>query len=69
MSPPQVSVAVALAVFACVFLSVMLIVLNKCGRHSKFGINRKSLTRGLKPAAWLHASPSPCTSRPCVHGE
>uniref|UniRef100_A0A8C3IU79 Tyrosine-protein kinase receptor n=1 Tax=Chrysemys picta bellii TaxID=8478 RepID=A0A8C3IU79_CHRPI len=37
-----VSVAVALAVFACLFLSIMLIVLNKCGRHSKFGINRKS---------------------------
>uniref|UniRef100_A0A452GZ41 Tyrosine-protein kinase receptor n=1 Tax=Gopherus agassizii TaxID=38772 RepID=A0A452GZ41_9SAUR len=38
-SPPslQVSVAVALAVFACLFLSIMLIVLNKCGRHSKFG--------------------------------
>ncbi|KAF1460610.1 hypothetical protein FQV24_0000110, partial [Spheniscus mendiculus] len=36
----QVSVAVALAVFACLFLSVMLIVLNKCGRRSKFGINR-----------------------------
>ncbi|XP_014816739.1 PREDICTED: high affinity nerve growth factor receptor, partial [Calidris pugnax] len=34
-----VSVAVALAVFACFFLSVMLIVLNKCGRRSKFGIN------------------------------
>ncbi|XP_053906757.1 high affinity nerve growth factor receptor isoform X2 [Cuculus canorus] len=35
-----VSVAVALAIFACLFLSVMLIVLNKCGRRSKFGINR-----------------------------
>lgn len=35
--------AVALAVFACLFLSVMLIVLNKCGRRSKFGINRESL--------------------------
>ncbi|NXP07332.1 NTRK1 factor, partial [Thinocorus orbignyianus] len=34
----QVSVAVALAVFACLFLSVMLILLNKCGRRSKFGI-------------------------------
>ncbi|KFM01111.1 hypothetical protein AS27_09186, partial [Aptenodytes forsteri] len=38
-----VSVAVALAVFACLFLSVMLIVLNKCGRRSKFGINPMSL--------------------------
>uniref|UniRef100_A0A8B9DV15 receptor protein-tyrosine kinase n=1 Tax=Anser cygnoides TaxID=8845 RepID=A0A8B9DV15_ANSCY len=37
-----VSVAVALAVFACLFLSVMLLVLNKCGRRSKFGINRES---------------------------
>ncbi|NWH76505.1 NTRK1 factor, partial [Piaya cayana] len=37
-----VSVAVALAVFACLFLSVMLIVLNKCGRRSKFGINRSA---------------------------
>uniref|UniRef100_A0A8C0IXS8 Tyrosine-protein kinase receptor n=1 Tax=Chelonoidis abingdonii TaxID=106734 RepID=A0A8C0IXS8_CHEAB len=39
----QVSVAVALAVFACLFLSIMLIVLNKCGRHSKFGINRAAV--------------------------
>uniref|UniRef100_A0A8C3RYW4 Tyrosine-protein kinase receptor n=1 Tax=Chelydra serpentina TaxID=8475 RepID=A0A8C3RYW4_CHESE len=45
VSPPsrQVSVAVALAVFACLFLSIMLIVLNKCGRHSKFGINRAAV--------------------------
>ncbi|NXI61170.1 NTRK1 factor, partial [Anseranas semipalmata] len=38
-----VSVAVVLAVFACLFLSVMLIVLNKCGRRSKFGINRSAV--------------------------
>ncbi|XP_061875964.1 high affinity nerve growth factor receptor [Colius striatus] len=38
-----VSVAVALAVFACLFLSIMLIVLNKCGRQSKFGINRSAV--------------------------
>ncbi|NXW25547.1 NTRK1 factor, partial [Circaetus pectoralis] len=38
-----VSVAVALAVFACLFLSVMLIVLNKCGHRSKFGINRSAV--------------------------
>ncbi|XP_053575897.1 high affinity nerve growth factor receptor [Bombina bombina] len=38
-----VSVAVGLAVFACIFLLVMLIVLNKCGRHSKFGINRAAV--------------------------
>lgn len=34
--------AVALAVFASLFLSVMLIALNKCGHRSKFGINRES---------------------------
>ncbi|NXF70566.1 NTRK1 factor, partial [Sclerurus mexicanus] len=38
-----VSVAVALAVFACLSLSVMLILLNKCGRRSKFGINRSAV--------------------------
>ncbi|KAM6234365.1 high affinity nerve growth factor receptor, partial [Porphyrio hochstetteri] len=38
-----VSVAVALAVFASLFLSVMLVVLNKCGRRSKFGINRSAV--------------------------
>ncbi|NWV61673.1 NTRK1 factor, partial [Malurus elegans] len=35
-----VSVAVALAVSACLSLSVILLLLNKCGRRSKFGINR-----------------------------
>ncbi|XP_044127363.1 high affinity nerve growth factor receptor [Bufo gargarizans] len=38
-----ISVAVGLAVFACLFLLIMLIVLNKCGRHSKFGINRAAV--------------------------
>ncbi|NXW57561.1 NTRK1 factor, partial [Eurystomus gularis] len=38
-----VSVAVALAVFASLFLSVMFIVLNKCGHRSKFGINRSAV--------------------------
>nr|XP_033779019.1 high affinity nerve growth factor receptor isoform X2 [Geotrypetes seraphini] len=38
-----VSVAVGLAVFACVFLSAMLLMLNKCRRHSKFGINRAAV--------------------------
>ncbi|XP_061333834.1 high affinity nerve growth factor receptor [Pezoporus flaviventris] len=38
-----VSVAVALAVFASLFLSLMLIALNKCGRRSKFGINRSAV--------------------------
>ncbi|KAM9294552.1 high affinity nerve growth factor receptor [Gastrophryne carolinensis] len=38
-----VSVAVGLAVFACLFLLLMLIALNKCGRRSKFGINRAAV--------------------------
>ncbi|XP_053134998.1 high affinity nerve growth factor receptor [Hemicordylus capensis] len=38
-----ITVAVVLAVCACIFLSVMLIVLNKCGQHSKFGINRSAV--------------------------
>ncbi|KAM4690060.1 high affinity nerve growth factor receptor [Rhinophrynus dorsalis] len=38
-----VSVAVGLAVFACLFLLLMLITLNKCGRRSKFGINRAAV--------------------------
>ena len=37
----QVSVAVGLAVFACTFLLIMVLVINKCGQHSKFGIHRK----------------------------
>ncbi|XP_051576014.1 high affinity nerve growth factor receptor isoform X1 [Myxocyprinus asiaticus] len=35
-----VSVAVGLAVFACTFLLVMVVVINKWGQHSKFGIHR-----------------------------
>ncbi|XP_028566170.2 high affinity nerve growth factor receptor isoform X2 [Podarcis muralis] len=38
-----ISVAVVLAVCACLFLSIMLIILNKCGQHSKFGINRSAV--------------------------
>ncbi|XP_038624611.1 high affinity nerve growth factor receptor isoform X1 [Tachyglossus aculeatus] len=38
--PFGVSVAVGLAVFACVFLSGLLLTLNKCGRRSKFGFHR-----------------------------
>ncbi|XP_056300641.1 high affinity nerve growth factor receptor isoform X2 [Pseudoliparis swirei] len=38
-----VSVAVGLAVFACTFLVVMVLVINKCGQHSKFGIHRSSV--------------------------
>lgn len=37
----QVSVAVGLAVFACTFLLIMVLVINRCGQHSKFGIHRK----------------------------
>ncbi|XP_023657196.2 high affinity nerve growth factor receptor isoform X1 [Paramormyrops kingsleyae] len=38
-----VSVAVGLAVFACTFLLIMVLVINKCGQHSKFGIHRASV--------------------------
>ncbi|OWK05169.1 hypothetical protein Celaphus_00001879 [Cervus elaphus hippelaphus] len=38
-----VSMAVGLAVFACLFLSTTFLVLNKCGRRNKFGINRPAV--------------------------
>ncbi|XP_029927806.1 high affinity nerve growth factor receptor [Myripristis murdjan] len=38
-----VSVAVGMAVFACTFLLIMVLVINKCGQHSKFGIHRSSV--------------------------
>uniref|UniRef100_A0A3Q2Y4Y3 Tyrosine-protein kinase receptor n=2 Tax=Hippocampus comes TaxID=109280 RepID=A0A3Q2Y4Y3_HIPCM len=38
-----VSVAVGLAVFACAFLLVTMLVINKCGHNSKFGIHRSSV--------------------------
>uniref|UniRef100_A0A3B4A6Y8 Tyrosine-protein kinase receptor n=1 Tax=Periophthalmus magnuspinnatus TaxID=409849 RepID=A0A3B4A6Y8_9GOBI len=38
-----VSVAVGLALFACFFLLLILVVLNKCGHHPKFGIHRSSV--------------------------
>ncbi|XP_074539139.1 high affinity nerve growth factor receptor isoform X1 [Halichoeres trimaculatus] len=38
-----VSVAVGLAVFACTFLLIMILVINKCGQNSKFGIHRSSV--------------------------
>ncbi|KAM4600421.1 high affinity nerve growth factor receptor [Polymixia lowei] len=38
-----VLVAVGLAVFACTFLLVMVLVINKCGQRSKFGIHRSSV--------------------------
>ncbi|KAM6167636.1 high affinity nerve growth factor receptor isoform 2-T2 [Erethizon dorsatum] len=42
-TPFGVSVAVGLAVFACLFLSAVLLVLNKCGQRNKFGINRPAV--------------------------
>ncbi|XP_073341946.1 high affinity nerve growth factor receptor isoform X3 [Pagrus major] len=39
----MVSVAVGLAVFACTFLLVMILIINRCGQHSKFGIHRSSV--------------------------
>uniref|UniRef100_A0A8C0JVD0 Tyrosine-protein kinase receptor n=1 Tax=Canis lupus dingo TaxID=286419 RepID=A0A8C0JVD0_CANLU len=39
-TPFGVSVAVGLAVFACLFLSTLFLALNKCGRRNKFGGNR-----------------------------
>ncbi|XP_053463257.1 high affinity nerve growth factor receptor isoform X2 [Nycticebus coucang] len=42
-TPFGVSVAVGLAVFACLFLSTLLLVLSKCGRRNKFGINRPAV--------------------------
>ncbi|KAM9782530.1 high affinity nerve growth factor receptor [Neosynchiropus ocellatus] len=38
-----VSVAVGLALFASVFLLVMIVVISKCGHHTKFGIHRSSV--------------------------
>lgn len=37
----QVSVAVGLAIFACTFLLVMVVIVNKCGHNSKFGVHRE----------------------------
>ncbi|XP_066117866.1 high affinity nerve growth factor receptor [Saccopteryx bilineata] len=42
-TPFGVSMAVGLAVFACLFLSMLFLVLNKCGRRNKFGINRPAV--------------------------
>ncbi|DAA31832.1 TPA: neurotrophic tyrosine kinase, receptor, type 1 isoform 1 [Bos taurus] len=42
-TPFGVSMAVGLAVFACLFLSTTFLVLNKCGRRNKFGINRPAV--------------------------
>ncbi|XP_047216341.1 high affinity nerve growth factor receptor isoform X2 [Girardinichthys multiradiatus] len=38
-----VSVAVGLAVFACTFLLIMVLLINKCGQPPKFGIHRSSV--------------------------
>lgn len=37
----QVSVAVGLAVFTCIFLLITVLIINKCGHQTKFGIHRK----------------------------
>lgn len=52
---PQVSVAVGLAVFACLFVSTLFLVLNKCGRRNKFGINRewRGGRRAVSLSRWL----------------
>ncbi|KAM4735160.1 high affinity nerve growth factor receptor [Anableps anableps] len=38
-----VSVAVGLAVFTCIFLLITVLVINKCGQQTKFGIHRSSV--------------------------
>ncbi|XP_067367080.1 high affinity nerve growth factor receptor isoform X2 [Channa argus] len=38
-----VSVAVGLALFACTLFLIMVLVINKCGQHSKFCIHRSSV--------------------------
>ncbi|KAM9310704.1 high affinity nerve growth factor receptor [Pholidichthys leucotaenia] len=38
-----VSVAVGLALFACFFVLIMVLVINKCGQDTKFGIHRSSV--------------------------
>lgn len=71
---PQVSVAVGLAVFACLFLSTLFLVLSKCGRRNKFGINREWRGfRGLPQAVtglvshWLFLT-LPWVGGLCTHG-
>uniref|UniRef100_A0A8C6WVK3 receptor protein-tyrosine kinase n=1 Tax=Neogobius melanostomus TaxID=47308 RepID=A0A8C6WVK3_9GOBI len=57
----RVSVAVGLALFACSFLLVILVVMNKCGHHPKFGIH----------PSWRTLSTSAASSRTktCVSPE
>uniref|UniRef100_A0A3B3YMV9 Tyrosine-protein kinase receptor n=1 Tax=Poecilia mexicana TaxID=48701 RepID=A0A3B3YMV9_9TELE len=38
-----VSVAVGLAVFTCIFLLITVLIINKCGQQTKFGIHRSSV--------------------------
>uniref|UniRef100_A0A8C7BSS9 Tyrosine-protein kinase receptor n=1 Tax=Neovison vison TaxID=452646 RepID=A0A8C7BSS9_NEOVI len=42
-TPFGVSVAVGLAVFACLFLSTLFLVLNRCGQRNKFGVGRAAV--------------------------
>lgn len=49
--------AVGLAVSAALFLSALLLVLNKCGQRSKFGINRELaavVCLSVHPSHWLN---------------
>uniref|UniRef100_A0A3B3VF80 Tyrosine-protein kinase receptor n=1 Tax=Poecilia latipinna TaxID=48699 RepID=A0A3B3VF80_9TELE len=39
----SVSVAVGLAVFTCIFLLITVLIINKCGQQTKFGIHRSSV--------------------------
>lgn len=45
--------AVGLAVSAALFLSALLLVLNKCGQRSKFGINRELAVEGCLRSSHL----------------
>ncbi|XP_072316601.1 high affinity nerve growth factor receptor [Eucyclogobius newberryi] len=49
-----VSLAVGLALFACSFLLLILVLLNKCGHHPKFGIHRSSVLGTEDEAVSLH---------------
>lgn len=53
--------AVGLAVSAALFLSALLLVLNKCGQRSKFGINRElasAVCLSMHPSYWLDFLPA-----------
>lgn len=67
----QVPVAVGLAVFSCLCLSALFLVLSRCGRRNKFGINREWGAAAL--CCWpgfLQASPDSalCLGVLCTRG-